>query len=72
MTVGPSVAPFRSDRDHLTIQENFIFAGDFFVTMNIPERPGFPLTINLSNPQIVTSRGAEWLHPPEERIILIH
>ena len=72
VTVGPSVAPFRSDRDHLTIQENFIFAGDFFVTMNIPERPGFPLTINLSNPQIVTSRGAEWLHPPEERIILIH
>ena len=72
VTVGPSIAPFRSDRDHLKIQENFIFAGDFFVTMNIPERPGFPLTINLSNPQIVTSRGVEWLHPPEERIILIH
>ncbi len=72
VTVGPSVAPFRSDRDHLVIRENHVFAGDFFVTTNIPERPGFPISINLSNPQVVTSKGVEWLHPHEDGIVLIH
>ena len=72
VTVGPSIAPFRSDRDHLVIQKNHVFAGDFFVNTNIPERPGFPFSINLSDPQVVTSRGVEFLHPPNDEIVLIH
>ncbi len=71
-TVGPSVTNFRADRHHLVIQENHIFAFEYMVHMNIPERPGFPLAINISNPQVVTSRGLEWLQPPNERIFLIH
>ena len=72
VTVGPSVAPFRSDRDHLKIQENHLFAFEFMVNTNLPERPGYPVVINMEGNHIVTSRGVEWLHPPNDRILLIH
>ena len=70
--VGPSVSPFRSDRDHLTIQENHIFALEFTVFTNLPERPGFPLFTNIEGIHIVSSRGVEFLHPPNEQILVIH
>ncbi|MFQ5751231.1 MAG: M24 family metallopeptidase [bacterium] len=72
VTVGPSIAPFRSDRAHLTIHENHFFSFEFMVHTNLPERPGFPISINIEGNHIVTSRGIEWLHPLNERIILIH
>ncbi len=72
VTVGPSISPFRSDRDHLMIQENHLFSFEYIVNTNIPERPGFPLRINIEGNHIVSSRGVEWLHPPNEKILLIH
>ncbi len=72
VTVGPSMAPFRRDRDHLVIKENNIFAFEYMVHTNLPERPGFPLSINISNVQIVSNRGVEWIQPPNEKIILLH
>jgi len=71
-TVGPSMTSFRADRHDLKIQENHIFAFEYMIHRNIPERPGFPLAINISNVQIITSRGVEWLQPPNEKIVLIH
>jgi len=70
--VGPSMAEFRLDRDHLVIQENNIFAFEYMVHTNLPERPGFPLSINISNVQIISNKGVEWIQPPNERINLIH
>ncbi len=72
VTVGPSVAPFRSDRDELVIAENHFFAFEYMVHTNLPERPGFPVSINIEGNHIVTSLGVECLHPPNEGIILIH
>jgi len=72
VTVGPSVAPFRSDRDDLVIAENHFFAFEYMVHTNLPERPGFPVSINIEGNHIVTSRGVEYLHPPNRGIILIH
>ena len=72
VTVGPSVAPFRLDRAHLKIQENHLFSFEYMVHTNLPERPGFPVSINIEGNHIVTSRGVEFLHPPNERILLIH
>ena len=72
VTLGPSVAPFRLDRAHLVIQENHLFAFEYMVHTNLPERPGFPVSINIEGNHIVTSRGVEFLHPPNERILLIH
>jgi len=72
VTLGPSVAPFRSDRDHLKIQENHFFSFEYMVHTNLPERPGYPVSLNIEGNHIVTSRGVEYLHPPNDRILLIH
>ncbi len=72
VTVGPSVAPFRSDRDHLVIQENHMFSFEYMVHTNLPERPGYPVSINIEGNHVVTRRGVEYLYPPNERILLIH
>ena len=72
VTLGPSVAPFRQDRAHLKIQENYLFSLEFQVHTNLPERPGFPISINIEGNHVVSSRGVEFLHPPNEKIILIH
>jgi len=70
--IGPSMSGFRPDTHHLKIQENHLFAFEYMVHMNIAERPGYPLCFNISNPQIVTSRGVEFIQPPNEEIYLIH
>jgi Xaa-Pro dipeptidase len=72
VTVGPSVAPFRLDRAHLKIQENHLFSFEYMVQTNLPERPGYPVSINIEGNHIVTSRGVEFLHPPNKSILLIH
>jgi len=72
VTVGPSIAPFRRDRDHVVIHENHIFAFEYAVHTNLPERPGYPISINFSNPQVVTNYGVEWIQPPNDKIILIY
>ncbi len=69
--IGPSMAPFRQDRHHLVIQENNFFAFEYMVHTNLPERPGYPLSINVCNVQIISNRGVEWLQPPNEKIELI-
>jgi len=69
--IGASMAPFRKDKDHLVIQENNLFAYEYMVHKNIDERPGYPLAFNISNPQIVTSKGVEFIQPPNEEIFLI-
>ena len=71
VTVGPSVAPFRSDRDHLVIQENHIFSLEYMVHTNLPERPGFPVSLNIEGNHVVTTLGVEYLYPPNERILII-
>ncbi len=72
VTVGPSISPFRSDRDHLPVQENHLFSFEFVISTNIPERSGYPIVINIEGNHIVSGRGVEFLHPPNEKILLIH
>jgi len=72
VTVGPSMAEFRRDRDDLVIKENHMFAFEYAVHTNLPERPGFPMTINFSNPQAVTNLGVEWIQPANDKIHLVN
>ena len=72
VTLGPSVAQFRQDRAHLKIQKNYIFSFEYQVHTNLPERPGFPISISIEGNHILSSRGVEFLHPPNEGILLIH
>jgi hypothetical protein len=68
---GPSMGPFRKFTHHLEIQENHLFAFEYMVHKNIKERPGYPLAFNISNPQIITSKGVENIQVPNEEMILI-
>lgn len=71
ITVGPSMAPFRRDRDHLVIKENHIFAFEYMVHTKLPGR-NEPVSINISNVQAVTNLGVEWIQPPNTEVYLIH
>ena len=71
MTVGPSMAPFRRDRDDLIIHPNHIFAFEYAVHTNLSDRPGYPISINFSNPQIVGPNGIEWIQVPNYGIYII-
>ena len=70
-SLGPSIGTFRTDSWHLEIQENNLFAFEYMIHMNIDERPGYPLAINISNPQIITNLGVEFIQPLNEEIVLI-
>ena len=72
VTLGPSIAPFRRDRDDFIMHPNHIFAFEYAVHLNIPERPGFPVSINFSNPQVLTTNGVEWIQDPNYGIYLLH
>jgi len=61
-TTGPSIAPFRKDRAHLTVQQNFIFAFEFMVHSWIPEW-GKRMSISYEDNSIVTEKGIEALYP---------
>ena len=71
-TEGTSMGPFRTFTHHRKIQENHLFAFEYMVHKNIKERPDYPLAFNISNPQIITSKGVEFIQPPNEGIVLIH
>ena len=70
--VGASIAQFRGDRAHLTIQEDHLFSLEYMVHTVMPERPGYPMSVNIEGNHIVTRWGVEYLHPPNDRILLIH
>ena len=70
--VGASIAQFRGDRAHLTIQEDHLFSLEYMVHTVMPERQGYPMSVNIEGNHTVTRWGVEYLHPPNDRILLIH
>ncbi len=70
VTVGPSIAPWRKDRAHLMVQQNYIFAFEFMVHTWIPEW-GKRISISYEDNSIVTEKGIEALYPWHENIIII-
>jgi len=71
VAVGPSIAPFRPDRAHLTIKPNNLFAFEFVAYTAVPEWGGRKMRFNIEDDAIVTENGVEWLYPPNDRILLI-
>ena len=67
---GPSMAPFRPYRAHLTIQPNNLIAFEFIVHTWIPEWKK-RLAINFEDNALVTGRGVEALYPRNDSIILV-
>ena len=71
VTTGPSIAPFRKDRTHLMVQQNYIFAFEFVVNTWIPEW-GKRISVSYEDNSIVTEKGIEALYPWHEEIVIIH
>jgi Xaa-Pro dipeptidase len=71
VTTGPSIAPFRKDRAHLMVQQNYIFAFEFVVNTWVPEW-GKRMSISYEDNSIVTEKGIEALYPWHEEILIIH
>ena len=67
---GPSIAPFRSRRAGLKVQQNNLFAFEFVVRTWVPEL-GRRWSVSLEDNAIVTEKGVEALYPREDRIIVI-
>ena len=64
VTLGPSIAPFRRDRDDFIMHPNHIFAFEYALHLKVPAPPGYPVSINFSNPQVLTTNGVEWIQDP--------
>lgn len=71
IAVGPSMAPFRPRRAHITVQQNNLFAFEYVCYTAVPEWSKEKLRINFEDNAIVTEKGVEFLYPPNRRIILI-
>jgi len=71
ITTGPSIAPWRKDRAHLMVQQNYIFAFEFVVNTWIPEW-GKRASISYEDNSIVTEKGIEALYPWHDEIVAIH
>jgi Xaa-Pro dipeptidase len=71
VTVGASVAPFRTDRFDQVLQENQFFSFEYMVHTNLAERPGLPVSINIEGNHLITKDGVKYLHPPNEKILEI-
>ena len=71
VAVGPSIAPFRPDRAHLTIKPNNLFAFEFVAYTAVPEWGGRKMRFNIEDDAIVTENGVEWLYPENDQILLI-
>ena len=67
---GAQIAPWRSDRAHLMVQPNHIFAFEFEFNAWIPEWKK-RVSINFEDNAIVTHNGVEYLSPINEDIIII-
>lgn len=68
---GAQIAPWRSDRAHLMVQPNHIFAFEFEFNAWIPEWRQ-RVSINFEDNAIVTHNGVEYLSPINEEIIIVH
>jgi Xaa-Pro aminopeptidase len=68
---GPSMAAWQPTQSTYVLQPTNLFAFEFFAWTPAPEWGGKKVRIPLEDDAILTQRGAEWLAPVNERILLI-
>ena len=68
---GPSIADFNPLQMTFLIRPTNFFSIEFFSYSNIPEWGSKKVTLPLEDDAIVTERGAEWLYPPNDHLLLI-
>ncbi|HSK08086.1 MAG TPA: M24 family metallopeptidase, partial [Vicinamibacterales bacterium] len=68
---GPSITTWQGVQGGYTVQPGNLIAFEFFAWTPAPEWDGAKVRIPLEDDALVTERGAEWLTPINERILLI-
>jgi Xaa-Pro aminopeptidase len=69
--IGPSIATFNPLQSTFLIEQNRMFAIEFFAYTAAPEWNGKKARIPLEDDAIVTENGVEWLSPINERILVV-
>ncbi len=69
--IGPSMAFFNPGRLTYQMRSSNLFSIELFAYTPIPEWGGKKLRIPLEDDATITTRGVEWVYPPNPRIILV-
>ena len=69
--VGPSLAFFNPTRLTYQLRPNSLISVELFAYTANPEWGGAKVRIPLEDDAVITERGAEWLYPVNNRILLI-
>lgn len=59
------------ERTKYEVRPNLILAFEYIVFTPADEWNGGKIPVNIEENVLVTERGIEWLHPPQERVLLI-
>lgn len=68
---GPSITTWQGVQGSYTVKPGNLIAFEFFAWTPAPEWNGGKVRIPLEDDALITERGAEWLVPINERILLI-
>lgn len=69
--IGPSAATFNPERMKYVVHASNLLSIELFAYTAIPEWGGKKLRMPIEDDAVVTSRGAEWLYPVSNRVLVI-
>lgn len=69
--IGPSLAFFNPTRQGYELRPNTLLSIELFAYTAVPEWGGAKVRMPLEDDALITERGAEWLYPPADRILLV-
>lgn len=69
--IGPSLAFFNPTRQGYELRDGTLISIELFAYTAVPEWGGAKVRMPLEDDALITARGAEWLYPPADRILLV-
>ena len=68
---GGSIFAIYPTRKKYMVQPNSIISVEFIVFTPVEKWNGKKVPVNIEENALITERGIEWLHPPQNRVLLI-
>jgi len=70
--VGASMFEIYPTRTTYTVRPNSLFAFEFRVFTSAPEWDGIKIPVCIEDNALITEHGVQWVHPPQNEILVIH